>query len=703
MMSKYAVTLSDEVSGVFFGHFAELRPMQIEAIRSICEGRDVVLSAGTGSGKTEAVVAPLVSRFRMDAIQKDESVILYICPTKALINDLSRRLKLPLDRLGLNLAVRHGDRNELDQLRTAHIILTTPESFGVLVAKKHPSLESIRAIVLDEVHLIYNNQRGQMVAILLHRLRKISKHPVQVAALSATVGRLESVQSFMNSSSANFDLLTFSGTRQIDGHIRVTNTETSVVDLLERLMKASPLKLLVFVDSRKDAEKISGALKSRPTLVDFVLTHHSSLSPEGREQVERKFESESRAICVSTSTLEMGIDIGDIDAVVLFGPPMSVASLLQRIGRGNRRSNKTNVICLSRDDGESFRESAVFSSMLSMATKGLMPSQEPFLLYGAVGQQCLSKVVQEEGAHTKISEIFDEVSYRPDLDRPKVEQILEALEEQGLLQRHGFKNRFGATDKLWDLRDKNLIWGNFPLSGQTIDIVMSGRLLGTIPRANLIRLGNGSKFRFGGSRYTVTGVFERELRVKAILGSGVDVPLLFGTGGNNGLDAFMANALWSWLFSVQESSSFIQTGPWQKIEKFIEDIRNLLKPGDLPWTEQETGIRYFTFAGITVNRVILSWLGLKTEEADDLSLVVPQKMDWTKLPTSPAVLLSAAERCFTSSDRQTIFQQALPLELQKMEWTETWLKDNDAALVLDRLKKSNPVKAMNDLFIGLLR
>jgi ATP-dependent Lhr-like helicase len=701
-MSVEAESLCKEVGGVFFGNFAELRAVQLGAIRSICAGRNVVLSAGTGSGKTEAVVAPLVSRFRMDAIHNDEAVILYICPTKALINDLSRRLKTPLERLGLNLAVRHGDRNELDQSRAAHVILTTPESFGILVTKKHPSLETIRAIVLDEVHLLYNNQRGQMVAILLHRLRKISKHPIQVAALSATVGRLEDIQSFMTGSAAEADLLVFPGARRIDGDIRVTNTESSVVDLLERLMKAPQRKLLVFVNSRKDAEKIAGALKSRPGLEDLVLTHHSSLSPEGREQVERRFESESRATCVSTSTLEMGIDIGDIDAVILYGPPMTVESMLQRIGRGNRRSNKTNVICLSRDGVGSIRELVIFSSMLSLAAEGRMPSQEPFLLFGAVGQQCLSKVVQEEGVHTKISEICEEVSYRPDLDRPKVEQILDALEEQELLQRHGFKNRFGATDKLWDLRDKNLIWGNFPLGGQTIDLVNNGRLLGTIPRANLMRLAKGSKFRFGGSRYAVTGLFDRELRVITAPGGGGDVPLIFGKGGGDGLDAFMADSLWRWLFSVDERSAFMLPGTWGRIDGFIEELRKLLGPEDLPWSEQENGVRYFTFAGITVNRVILSWLGLKPEGADDLSLVVPQTMDWSKLPTSPDVLLGAAEKCFATSDRQTIFQQSLPLELQKVEWIETWLKDSDAASVLRRLASSNQVQVPPELFSGLL-
>lgn len=694
---------ANEVGGVFFGRFTRLRPMQEATISSIFAGRDVVLSAGTGSGKTEAVIAPLVSRFRLAAINNDEAVILYICPTKALINDLARRLKSPLEQLGLNLSVRHGDRNELDQSRTAHVILTTPESFGILIAKKHPALKSIRAIVLDEVHLLYNNQRGQMVAILLHRLRKISKHLIQVAALSATVGRLDDVRWFMIGGATDVDLLAFPGARLIDGDIRVTNSESSVVDLLERLMKASQRKLLVFVNSRKDAEKIAGVLKSRPGLENLVLTHHSSLSPEGREQVERRFESENRAVCVSTSTLEMGIDIGDIDAVILYGPPMTIESMLQRIGRGNRRSNKTNVICLSRDGCGSIRELVIFSSMLSLAAAGRMPSQKPFLLFGAVGQQCLSKVVQEEGIHTKISEICEEVSYRIDIDRTRVEQILEALEEHELLKRHGFKNRYGATDKLWDLRDKNLIWGNFPLGTQTMDIINNGRFIGTIPRANLMRLGKGSKFRFGGCRYAVTGLFDRELQVKAASGSGLDVPIIFGKGSSDGLDAFMADSLWRWLFTVDKSKSFMPSATWSIIETFISEIRQLLVESDLPWSKQDNGIRYYTFAGISVNRVILSWLGLNSEAADDLSLVVPDTMDWSKLPRSPEVLLGAAEKCFVTSDRQTIFQQALPLELQKMEWVETWLKDGDVSSVLDRLASSKQVCVPHEIFSGLFR
>ena len=107
--------LDADVGRIFFGAFAALRPMQMAAIRSLCAGRNAILSAGTGSGKTEAVVAPLTSRYRKEAIQNDSTFLVYVSPTKALANDLHRRLASPLESLGLRLAVRHGDRNDRER------------------------------------------------------------------------------------------------------------------------------------------------------------------------------------------------------------------------------------------------------------------------------------------------------------------------------------------------------------------------------------------------------------------------------------------------------------------------------------------------------------------------------------------------------------------------------------------------------------
>ncbi len=699
-MSSAAAPLLQQVGQAFFGNFSTLRPVQEAAIHSLCAGRNAIISAGTGSGKTEAAVAPLVSRFFGRALQEDVTVLIYICPTKALINDVARRLRPPLYRLGLRLAVRHGDRNELVGSRAAHVVVTTPESLGILLLQKHSCLNKVVAVVFDEVHLLYNNQRGQMAAILLHRLRRLLGDSIQIVALSATISCPEDIRAFLFGEGVKADLLQSPATRRIDGDIRTCDSAKKAAQLLECLMQAPNRKLLVFVNSRNEAESLTAALQSRPGLVKAVRTHHSSLSNEMREEVEHWFGSAARAVCVSTSTLEMGIDIGDIDAVVLYGPPLSVESLLQRIGRGNRRTQKTNVICISRDGAGSFHESAIFSTLLRLAARCQMPAQQPFDLFGAVGQQALSVILREEGAFTRIADICDEVGYRPDLTRKSIERILAELEAHDLIQRHGFKNRYGAAEALWKLKDQNLIWGNFPLGNQLIDLVCDGQLLGAIPRGNLLKLDKGDRFRFGGNRYEALGVIDWQLRVQPAGRSGTDVRLVFSEDGLRGLDTFTTNALWYWLFEVAEETSFMAPENWRPIDRFVSAVREAAGVDTIPYADIAAGRRYFTFAGTVVNRVIQHWLGLEGNRADAFSIETRKPVDWDKIPTA-ADLTEAARASFTPSDRQTIFQQRLPMAFQKREWMEIWLKDREVAKVLARLQAGKLVAVPSGLFAPL--
>lgn len=683
-MNQSPPFLNAEVGAAFFGDFSQLRPVQEAAIGSLGSGHSAIISAGTGSGKTEAVIAPLISLYRAEAIRDAKTVVLYVCPTKALINDLARRLTPPLGRLGLRLSVRHGDKNQLNTQQADHVVITTPESFAILITKKHPLLQSVRAVVLDEVHLLYNNQRGLMVAVLLHRLRLLLAHNLQVAAISATVGDLGDIRSFLLGPESEADLLPFIGTRTLDGDIRLATSLPEVRELVEKVMKPSRRKLLIFANSRRDTEEIAGELKTNPSLEKLVVTHHSSLSPDAREGVEQWFAAAPKGVCVSTSTLEMGIDIGDIDAVLLYGPTTTIESLLQRVGRGNRRANKTNAICISRDGYRSIRESALFSTMLGLAAEGRMPNQAPFELFGAIAQQCLVTLLQHEGGFTMVREILEQVGHRPDYDRELIDAILAELATHDLIQRHGFKNRYGAADALWELSDKNLVWGNFPLAGQNIDLMHAGRHIGSIPRANLMRLGRGSVFRFGGSRYMVSGIIENQLLVEIASGKGGETSLVFGSSGRGGLETFIAGALWKWIFDVSEPTSFMQKGEWARVAGVLDAIRDQVGVGDLPYATDEQGIRYFTFGGATLNRVVLSFFGIEGE-ASDLSILAPKALDWSRLPVSCLELAQAAERSFASSNQQTMFQQFLPLDLQRREWMEAWLKDRDTEASLKRL------------------
>lgn len=701
-MSDARSKLDPRIATAFYGGFQELRPVQAAAIEPLINGRNVVLSSGTGSGKTEAVTAPLMSSFWIDALRDDRTVMLYIAPTKALINDIAKRLESVLQPLSLRVGIRHGDRNDLDRAAKPHVLITTPESLNVMLRRKEPVLAQVQCVVIDEIHLLFNTQRGLHLALLLGRLRRLVGRPLQWAALSATIGNLPAVAEFFFGAEEKADFLQFPATRTIEAQIRIPNNPGELRKLFVKLMDAPRRKLLVFANSRKFCESLAGELQRAPELASLVFTHYSSLSTELREQTERQFAEAPCAICVATSTLEIGIDIGDIDAVILTGNPPNIASFLQRIGRGNRRSNKTNVICLCQPGSGAPREALTFASLLQAGREGRMPVGGAQKLWGAVAQQCLSIIQQEDGAYTPISELAAEVGALPHIDRPAVERILAELASADLLQKHGFKNRYGATDGLWDLEENKMLFANFPLSSQTIDLRSGRQILGTVPRHNLMKLRPGTRVRFAGRVWAVKFMDPAYVEVKASSSKGAVIELSYGGAGTGGLDSFHAQALLDSIFELDESSGCMSDPVWTLVEPLLARIRSQVGPDSLPFERTPDGIRYFTFAGELANKVVAKWFGENTRAEKDLTLIAPKLLDWSRLPTDPGILLTQAEEVFSPSTHQTIFQQRLPVEMQREEWIQEWIQDQSVANTLKRLQAAPTREVTAGSFAWLL-
>lgn len=362
------------VARAFYGKFKALRSIQEAAIPPLLDGENLILSAGTGQGKTEAVLAPFLSRYYKAAVESDAVTILHLAPTKALVNDLEKRLQSPISQLHLRLGIRHGDRDDMRTGNPPHVLITTPESLDVMLFRDAAPLKNIRAIVLDEVHLLYNTQRGLHLSILLHRLRNHLNHELQWAALSATIGNLENVRGFLFGPHEESVFINDSTKRPIDAQIRFLSSLDQLRDLISRLLKKQNHKFLIFANSRRECEQIAESITVDSYLKPLTFTHYSSLSTEMRQEVETIFNQAQSAICIATSTLELGIDIGDIDVVFLFGPPAGVDSFLQRIGRGNRRSQKANVICLVRPDAICPNlEGLIFHALINLAREGCLP------------------------------------------------------------------------------------------------------------------------------------------------------------------------------------------------------------------------------------------------------------------------------------------------------------------------------------------
>jgi ATP-dependent helicase Lhr and Lhr-like helicase len=693
-----AELLDQGVAAAFFGRFMTLRDAQEAAIEPLISGRNVILSSATGTGKTEAVVAPLVSRYWRAAANLNSVFLLYIAPTKALVNDLEKRLRPPLSNLGLRLGVRHGDRDDLTTGAKPQLLITTPESFDVLLFRKEPMLSSIRAVVIDEVHLLYNTQRGLQLSILISRLRELLSDKLQWAALSATIGNLRHVRDFLMGQGEDAEFLSFPAQRVLDAQIRGMSSQTAFVTLVHRLTEQRATKLLVFVNSRRECEQLTGALQHENGLRHSVFAHYSSLAPDVRLDTERKFASMQTAICVATSTLELGIDIGDIDAVLLWGVPGGVDSFLQRIGRSNRRSKKTNVVCLVPAQSPSVILDALrFAALIDAAGKGELPIRAPYELFGAVGQQCLSVIASHEGRFTRVADFCKLVEHHSHLGRDPIEAILAELATKEFLQHHGYKNRYGAEEKLHRLVDLKFIYGNFGMGSQTVEVCYGEKRLGDVPAFNLMRLRKGMSVRFAGKCWRVQKLLRTGIGLEPSRSTSDAVDFSY-VGEGIHTDVFIAERIWRLLYSEDFMETLFVGELKRQVMGFRETLRKACSQEQIPYHRSINGIRYFTFGGGLVNKAVGLRSGKPNFQADDFSLLVPSPIEWASIPNKPEDYEEVFHLLFGASSQQSIYQQQLPLDLQRREFLQDWLKHESIPHVLERLSGASTVQVD-----GLLR
>ena len=338
--------------------FADFTDIQKKAIPVIAEGKDVLVIAPTGVGKTETAVLPILSKIvEMQEKEKLEGIqCIYITPLRALNRDMLERLQFWCKILGISLSVRHGDTKQSErqrqQLDPPLFLITTPETFQAVLVSPRLSqfLKNTKWIVVDEVHELADSKRGVQLSLGLARLREFSPG-FQTIGLSATVGNAEETASFLSQKAV---VLKDDIARKL--HLSVEMPETpkgaealiegiagETISKIERVKELveSHNKTLIFVNTRYTAESLGNLLMKIPGFSEKVAVHHSSLSKESRIEVEQEFKnpkSKLKAI-VCTSSLELGIDIGAIDLVIQYVSPRQVSRLIQRIGRSGHRAN----------------------------------------------------------------------------------------------------------------------------------------------------------------------------------------------------------------------------------------------------------------------------------------------------------------------------------------------------------------------------
>jgi len=349
-----------------------LRPLQEQAIDPVLDGSDTLLLAPTAGGKTEAAMFPLLTA--MDRQRWQGLSVIYVCPLKALLNNLLPRLESYTGWLGRRAALWHGDttgaRRRAILAAPPDVLLTTPESLESMLVSTHVDhrrlFADLCAVVIDEVHAFGGDDRGWHLLAVLERLTKIRGRAMQRIGLSATVGNPGDLLRWIQGSAAGIrsGMIVAPDTASpvnADGRVRSEVPRTAAtalpaadadieLDYVGSLANAAKViavlyrgeKRLVFCDSKQLVEELGAQLRGLGVTTHLI---HASLSLDERHHAELAFAQGRDCVIVSTSALELGLDVGDLDRVIQINAPVTVAAFLQRLGRSGRRSG-TRRNCL---------------------------------------------------------------------------------------------------------------------------------------------------------------------------------------------------------------------------------------------------------------------------------------------------------------------------------------------------------------------
>jgi ATP-dependent Lhr-like helicase len=377
----------------------ELRPFQDAVIPRILAGEHLVVLAPTAGGKTEAAFLPVMSRMLSEDWQGLS--VLYLCPIKALLNNLEFRLTRYCNLVGRQAALWHGDvgagARKRIQREPPDCVLTTPESLEVMLVSPNVDsrnlLGNVRSVIVDEIHAFAGDDRGWHLLSVLERVTHLAAREIQRIGLSATVGNPEALANWLAGSAAGTKGVALpppSERRTAEVTIDYVGSLANAAVVISRVGRGE--KRLVFVDSRSRAEQLGNELRQLDTTT-FVT--HSSLSADQRRQAEDAFANRDDCVIVATSVLELGIDVGDLDRVIQIDAPTTVSSFLQRMGRTGRRAGSVmNCLFLATDGEALFKAVGLVSLWESGYVEPIEPPRRPMHI---MAQQIMALALQERG------------------------------------------------------------------------------------------------------------------------------------------------------------------------------------------------------------------------------------------------------------------------------------------------------------------
>ncbi len=565
---------------------------QIETLKLSENGYDVLLVAPTGGGKTLAGFLPSLNDLINNKPKKNNLHTLYISPLKALTIDVHRNLTSPIEDQGLDIRVetRTGDTSAYKKNRQKvlppDMLMTTPESLALLLSNKESKdyFKNLKYLVIDEIHTLVNTKRGDLLSLNLSRISSISPDCKRIG-LSATVKNKNAVLKFLTTkkkaktlnveetSVPKIDILETNNRVPWSGHM----ASYAIRDIYQKIKKSS--LTIVFVNTRAQAELVFNKLWQENDNNLRIAIHHGSLEKEIRRKVESLMSLGKIDCVVATSSLDLGIDWGDVDLVVQIGSPKGISRFLQRIGRSNHRFDEPSNALLVPSNRFEYLE--CLSAINSIKNKLLDETKEKKGSLDVLAQHILGVACSEP---FQVDELYNQVinawPYR-NLTKIKFFEVLEFVKNGGYSLKHYEQySKIGVNkDKFYAIKNKS-IRNRYRLNVGTIvesymlKVKLGNRTLGQVEEWFIEGLNEGDTFLFSGRVLEYQSISNNSVIVKSTSHTQPKIPSY--AGGRLPLSTELSIEVRKLLSKKQFWKNFpSQINEWLKLQSKFSNLPSL--------------------------------------------------------------------------------------------------------------------------------
>lgn len=586
--------------------WSSLRPVQEEAGAALLARKNAVVLAPTAGGKTEASIFPMLSLLLEQPL--DGVGAIYLAPIKALLNNQGERLGLYTQMVGLDRFVWHGDTTDSERKQflqePADLLMTTPESLEVMLVSQRIDerklFRNVRMMIVDEVHALAGTDRGAHLMSVMERVAAVSEHDVQRVGLSATVGNPDAILTWLRGTSKREGVVVDPPTGKTQRQLLIVRRPDLPSLARDAAKIARGKKSLFFCQSRAMTEAVAESMRGGGT---EVFVHHSAVSKEERLLAEERFHKGTNACIACTSTLELGIDVGDLDLVLQAEAPDTVSSFLQRMGRTGRRAGKTANTTFFCESDEAVLQA---TALIELARAGWVESVEaqdrcwPVLVHQLLALSLAHEGITADDTWAHLVKVPDfRGIHRAEFDR----LVAWMLRDQSLVLLSGRLLIGPKAERRFGRKNFMELYAVFT-SPQSYAVEQdAGGQLGTLTQAFVDRLVEGvSCFLLGGRPWVVNLVNHSNRIVKVTPAPRGREPTWGGF-----LPQFLGFELCQKILDVLTSTdepAYLSDEALRGLRHQRDNHAEVLKPGRGGVEFDGNEIRWWTFAGGRINSTL---------------------------------------------------------------------------------------------------